>query len=128
MAHWQRPGADEALPARAKRQAFDRPTGRVGTVEHPDALAVLGGGLEHIEQRRDEGVDSAAEVLEIDQDRVERAHRLAVRTADLAVKAEHRNSVDRIDEVLGLHHIVLLVATKPVLRAERGGEVHTGRG
>jgi hypothetical protein len=128
VAHRHRPGADEALPARAQRQPFDRAARGIGPVEHPDALAVLGRGFEHVEQRRDEGVDAAAEVLQVDQDRVERAHRLAGRAAHLAVEAEHRDAVDRIGEVVGLDHIVLLVAAQPMLRAEGGGEVHAGGG
>ena len=99
MAHRHRSGADEALPAWPQGQPLDRPSRGIGPVENPDALAMLGGGFEHVEQRRDEGVDAAAEVLQIDQDRVERSHRLAGRTADLAVEAEHRNAVDRIGEV-----------------------------
>jgi hypothetical protein len=124
VAHRQRPRADEAFPARAQRQPFDRTSRRVRPVEHPHALAVLGRGFEHIEKRRDEGVDSAADVLQVDQDRVERAHRLAARAPHLAIEAEHRNLVDRIGEVVGLHHIVLLVAAKAMLRAESGGDVH----
>ena len=73
VAHGHRPGADEALPARQQRSALDRAAGGVGTVEHPDGLAVLGRGLEHVEQGRDEGVDPAAEVLQVDQDGVEGA-------------------------------------------------------
>ena len=99
VAHRHRPGADEAFPARAQRQPLDRAAGRVGPVEHPHALAVLGRGLEHVEQGRDEGVDAAAEVLQVDQHDVERAHRLAGRAAHLAVEAEHRDAVDRIGEV-----------------------------
>ena len=54
---------------------------------------MLRGGFEHVEQRRDEGVDPAAEVLQVDEDGVERAHRLAGRAADLAVEAEDRDAV-----------------------------------
>ena len=128
VAHRHRARADEAFPAGPQRQALDRAPGRIGPVEHPHALAMLGRGLEHVEQRGDEGVDAAAEVLEVDQDRVERAHRLAGRAANLAVEAEHRNAVDRIGEIVRLHHIVLLVAAQPVLRTERGGELDAGSG
>ncbi len=83
-----------------KRQPFDRPPGRIGPVEHPHALAVLGRRFEHVKQRRDEGVDAAAEVLKVDQDGVERAQRLAGRAADLAVEAEYGDAVDRIGEVV----------------------------
>ena len=124
VAHRHRPGADEALPARAQRQPFDRPPGGIGPVEHPHALAVLGRGFEHVEQRRDEGVDPAAEVLQVDQDRVERAHRLAGRAAHLAVEAEHRDAVDGIGEVVGDSTILSCLSPRSaVLRPERGGDV-----
>ena len=84
---------------------------------------MLGRGLEQVEQRRDEGVDAAAEVLQVEQEHVGRAHHLPGRTAHLAVKAEHRNAVGRIGLVRGLDHIVLLVALQPMLRAEGGGDV-----
>ncbi len=119
MAHRHGTRADEAFPPRTERQAFDRTSRGVRPVEHPDALAVLGRGLEHVQKRGDEGVDPAPEVLKVDQDGVEGAHRLAGRAPNFAVKAEHRDHVDRIGEVVGLHHIVLLVAAEPMLRAER---------
>ena len=61
------------------------------------------------------------------EDRVERAHRLAGRAADLAVEAEDRDAVGRIGEVRRLHHIVLEVAADAVLRAEDGGDVQARR-
>ena len=100
---------------------------RVRAVEHPDALAMLGRCFEHVEQGRDVGVDAAAQVLQIDQDRVEGAHRLAGRTADLAIQAEHRDSVGRVGEVRRLHHIVLEVAADAMLRAEHRRQLQSGR-
>ena len=127
VAHRDRSGADKASPAGPQRQALDRPSRRVGPVEHPDALAVLGRGLEDVQQRRDEGVDPAAKVLQVDEDSVERAERLAGRAASFAVEAEHRDAVDRVGEVLGLDHIVLLVAAQAMLRTERGGQLDDRR-
>ena len=48
--------------------------------------------------------------------------------ADLAVEAEHRDFVDRIDEIRALDHIVLLVAAQAVLRTEGGGEADAAYG
>src|SRR6185312_6930292 len=78
-------------------------------------------------KRGDEGVDPAAEILKVDEDGVERAHRLPARATDLAVQAEYRNLVNRIGEIVRFNHIVLFVAAKPVLRPERGREFETGR-
>ena len=96
--HRHRPGADEALPAGPQRQPLDRAAGGIGPVEHPDRLAVRRRRLEHVEQGGDEGVDAAADVLQIDQDHVERAHRLARRPPHLAIEAEHRHAVGRIGD------------------------------
>src|SRR6185437_14971759 len=98
VAHRDRPGADEALPARSQSQPFNRPPRGIGPVEDPDALPMLGRGFEHVKKRRDEGVDPAAEILKVDEDGVERAHRLPARATDLAVQAEYRNLVNRIGE------------------------------
>ena len=127
MPHRHRTGADEAFPAREERQPFDRPTGGIGPVEHPDRFLVLGRCLEHVEQGRDEGVDAAAEVLHVDQQHVERAHRLAGGTPHLAIEAEYGDVVHRIGEILRLHHIVLLVAAHAVLRAESGRELEIAK-
>ena len=116
-------GADEALPAGPQRQAFDRPAGRIGPVEHPHGLPVFRRRFQHVAQRRDEGVDAAAEILQVDQQHVERVHHRVGRPAHLAVEAEHRNAVHRIVEVRRLDHVVLLVAAQAVLRAEGGGEL-----
>jgi hypothetical protein len=78
-------------------------------------------GLEHVAERRDEGVDAAAAVLEVDEQHVERVHHRVGRAPHLAVQAEHRNPVRRILVVRGLDHVVLLVAAQAVLRSERGG-------
>jgi hypothetical protein len=128
VAHRNGAGADEAFPTGAERQALDRAAGGIGTVEHPDRLAMLGGSLEHVQQRRDEGVDTAAKVLQVDQDGVERTHGLAGGAAYLAIEAEYRDAVQRIGEVLGFDHIVLLVAAQAVLWTERCAELQAGCG
>ncbi len=127
VAHGQGAGSDEALPARAQRQALDRAPDGIGPVQHPHRLAVGGRRLQHIEQGGDEGVDAAAEVLQVHQQHVEGAHHLAGRAAHLAIEAEDSHAVHRIVVVRRLDHVVLLVAPKAVLRAEGGGEVHPGQ-
>jgi hypothetical protein len=128
VAHRQRTRADEALPARAQGQALHRPAGGVRPVEHPDRLAVLGGRFEHVQKRGDEGVDAAAQILQVDQQDVERPHHLAGRSAVLAVEAEHRHAMDRIGEIRALDHIVLLVAAHAVLGSDGGGELQIRQG
>jgi hypothetical protein len=99
MAHRKRPRADETLPAVAQSQSLDRPAGRVRTIEHPNRLPVPRRLLEYITQRRDEGVDAATDVLQIDQQNVERVHHGGVGSSCLPVEAEYRNAVHRIQEV-----------------------------
>jgi hypothetical protein len=118
VAHRQRPGADEAFPARAQQQSFERAASRVWAVEYPHLLAVLGRGFEQVAQGGDEGVDAAAEVLQVDQQDVETVHHRRRRTTYFAVQAEYRDAMRRVDEVGRLDHVVLLVAAQPVLRPE----------
>ena len=123
MAHRQRPGADEAFPAGAQRQALDRPADGIGPVQHPHRFAALRRRFQHVAQRGDEGVDAAAEILQVDQHDVEGVHHRIGRLAHFAVEAENRDAEHRIVEVRQLHHVVLLVAAQTVLRAEGGGEL-----
>jgi len=74
--------------------------------------------FEQVEQRGHESIDAAAEVLEIEQEHVRARHHLRARTADLPVETVDRDAVSRIAFVLGLDHVVLLVALEPVLRTE----------
>ena len=124
--HRHRTGADEAFPAGAERQPLDRSSCGIGAIEHPDRLPMPGRRLEHVEQGGDEGVDPAADILEIDQDHIECAHALAGRAADLAIEAEHRDVGGRIGIIRRFHHIVLEIAANPVLRAEHRRDVHPG--
>src|SRR5690606_21612606 len=116
VSHRHRPGANEALLPGKQQSPLDWSARGVGPVEHPDLLAVPRGFLEQVEQRRTEGVDSAAEVLQVEQENVGRVHHLAGGTAYLAIEAEQRNAVSRIDLVRRLDHVVLLVALYPMLR------------
>ncbi|ENO77337.1 sulfate transporter [Thauera sp. 63] len=127
VAHRQGAGADEAFPAFAQQCAFHRPAGGVGAVQHPDRLAVPGRFFQHVAQRGDEGVDAAAQVLQVDQQHVEAVHHRRGGATDLAVQAEHRDAQQRVGVVGGLHHVVLLVAAQPVLRAEGGRQRDVGQ-
>ena len=125
VAHGHGAGAYEAFPALAEGQALYRAAHGVWTVEHPDRLAVAGGLFQHVAQRRDEGVDAAAQVLQVDEDGVEGVHHLRGGPADLAVEAEDGNAEQGVGEVGRLYHVVLLVAAQAVLGAEGGGELQS---
>jgi len=96
MAHGQGPGADEALPARPQPKPLRWPTDRVGAIEHPDGFAMLRRRLEHVLEGRDEGVDAAAEVLQVDEDDVERLHHRLGGRPRLAVEAEDRDFLNGV--------------------------------
>ena len=126
--HGHRPGADETFPTGAQAESLDRAPGRVWAIQHPHAFAGARRRLQHIAQGGDEGVDAAAEVLQIDQQHVEAVEHPRRGLAHRAVQAEHRNAERRVDLVRRLHHVVLLVAAQAVLRAEGGGEVNVAAG
>ncbi|MDT4846521.1 hypothetical protein FQZ97_805450 [compost metagenome] len=128
VSHGHGARAHKTLPALAQREAFNGSAGRVGPVQHPHRLAVLCGRLQHIAQRGDEGVDAAAEILQIDQQHVEAVHHRVGGAAHLAVEAEHRQPQARVEVVGRLDHVVLFVAAQTVLRAEGGGELQVGQG
>ena len=121
MTHGQRSGADEALPAASQPRAFHGPAGGIGAIQHPHGLAVGGRRFQEVAQRRDEGIDPAPQILQVDEDHVERVHHRVRRPAHLAIQAEHRDAMRRVVEVGRLDHVVLLVAAQPVLRTEGGG-------
>jgi len=123
MSHRQRSCTHETLPARAQPQPLDRTARRVGPVEHADRLAPLGGCFENVAQRREEGVDAAAQILQVDQQHVEAVHHRRGRASDFPVQAEHRDVVHRVGEVGRFDHVVLLVPAQPVLRAERRNQL-----
>ena len=124
MAHRHRPGADKAFPAGAQRQAFDRPADGIGPIQHPHRFAMLRCRFEDIAQRRDERINPATQILQIDQDHIECIHHRIRRLAHLAIEAEHRDAMHRIVEVRRLDHVVLLVAAQAMLRTEGSGDLH----
>ncbi len=128
MAHRQGPRTNEALPARPQPQAFDRPADRIWPVEHPYCLALYRCSLEDVAQRRDERVNAATQVLQIDQHHVEAVRHRGGWPTHLAVQAEDRDAVQRILEIRRLDHVVLLVAAQPVLRSESGRDVELAAG
>jgi hypothetical protein len=127
MAHDERRGADEALPARLQNRSLDGPTGGIGPVQYPDRLAGPGAGLQQVGQGGDEGVNAGADVLKVHQQDVEGLQHGGGRPAHLAIEAEDRDAVDRVTIVLGLDHVVLLIAAHAMLGAEGGGDGQSGR-
>jgi hypothetical protein len=122
VAHRHRPGTDKTFPAIAQTQSFYRASNWIGAVENPDRLLLFGCRLEHVTQGRNERVDPATEVLQIDQQNIETVHHRHRRAANFAVETKDGNAMDRVAEVWRFDHVVLLITAEPVLRAESGGE------
>src|SRR5262249_14158253 len=70
-----------------------------------------------------ERIDATAQILQIDEEHVERVNHRIRRFAHLAIETEDRDAVHRIVEVRRLDHIVLLVAAQSVLWTEGGGHL-----
>ena len=118
MTHRHRTGADKAFAACLEHQPFHGPAHGVRAIQNPNSLVLLRCRLEHVTQRGDECVDSAPEVLKINEQNVKGIHHLRCRPAYFPVKAEDRDAVHGIGVVLRLDHVVLLVPAQPVLRPE----------
>ena len=79
--------------------------------------------FEHVAQGRNERVDPATEILQVDEHDIECIHHRIRRLAHVSIEAEDRNAVHRIVEVRRLDHVVLLVAAQPMLRTEGGADL-----
>jgi hypothetical protein len=121
VAH-QPAGADEGEQRRVEQIALQRAADRVRPVEHDDLLAEPGGFLEAVAQRRDEGVDAAADVLEVDQERIDVGEHRGGRPARVGVERVHGDAERRVAPVRRLDHVVLLLAEDAVLRREERRE------
>jgi hypothetical protein len=84
-------------PSRSVRPSTGRPAG-LGRSSTQTDFAVFGGGFQHIAQRRDEGVDAATEILQVDEQHVEAVHHRRGRPAHFAVQAEDRDAVQRVEK------------------------------
>ena len=86
------------------------------------------GRLENVAQGRDEGVDAATEILQVDEDHIACIHHCIRRPAHVAIETEDRNAVHRILEIRRFDHVVLLVPAQPMLRAEGGADLYVAAG
>ena len=80
--------------------------------------------FEDVAQRRDERINPATQILQIDEDHIECIHHRIRRLAHVAIEAEDRDAMHRIVEVRRLDHVVLLVAAQAMLRTEGSADLH----
>src|SRR6266566_688054 len=80
--------------------------------------------LEDIAERRGERINPATQILQIDEDDIACIHHLICRLAHFAIQTKHGDAVYWIVEVRRLDHVVLLVTTQAMLRAERRGDLY----
>ena len=118
----------ERVDGRYTGRATGTPSYREGKIlRTTEWLAGFGRGFEHVAQCGDEGVDAAAQVLQVDQQHVEAVHHGVGGASHLAVQAEYRDAQLRVGEVGRLDHVVLLVAAQTMLGAEGGAQAHVGQ-
>ncbi len=98
----------------------------VGAVEHHEANAGLRARLHRERHRPHERVDAHADVLQVEEDRVEPREHLRRGLAHLAVQRVDGESRARVHVVARLDHVVLLLAAGTVLRAEERAQAKAG--
>lgn len=96
MSHRNGRRANKALPALFKGESLDRSSGGVGAIEDPDSLSGFGCFLQNVKKGGDEGVDSAAQILKINQDDIEMIHHFGRGSPDLPIKAIDWNPENRV--------------------------------
>ena len=79
-------------------------------------------GLHAEFQCPDEGIVAAANVLQVDNERVDIFEHLGPGFARVPVEAVHREAARRVAEPFPFHHVVLGLSEDPVLRTEERGE------
>ena len=129
MAHRDRKLADERFPSRLKARAFDGGAAdRIGPIANEDLHAVPRGGAQAVGHRIDIGVDARADVLQVDDERLDAAQHVGGRLPRLAVQGIDRHASPRVVAVRRFHHVVLHVGAETVLRAENRRKCDAFRG
>ena len=128
VAHRDRILADERLEAGFEHRALDLDAAdRVRPVAHDHRHAMASRGVQAVRHRVDERVDARADVLEVDDERVEALEHLGGRLARLAVERVDGDLPPAVRGVRRLDHVVLQVRMEPVLRPEDGAKRHAVR-
>src|SRR4051812_45348658 len=99
MSHGEWPRADKALPSWLQSQPFDRTTHRIGPVKYPHRLSIFCCRFENVPECRDEGIDAAAYILEINEQHIERVHHGCRGASHFTIEAKDWNPMLRVVEV-----------------------------
>ena len=123
VAERDRMAANEGAAAVVHPRARDRhAVDRIRPVEHHEGLLVLGSGLHRLEHRGHIRVEPAADVLDVEHDRIDVGEHLRRGSLRLAVEALHRHA--RL-LVLAVRHVGLVErAAGAVLGSEDRHELH----
>ena len=95
---------------------------RIRAIAHHDGQAMPAGGLQAVGHRIDIGVDARADVLQVDDQRVETGKHAGVRLTRVAVQREHAHATRIVLRVRRLDHVFLKVRSKAVLGTEQGAD------
>ena len=82
---------------------------------------------EAVGHRVNVGVDARADVLQVDDEKVEARQHRGGRLTRLAIERVDRDVEDRVADMVGLDHVVLDVRAEPVLRSEHRRQRDTGQ-
>src|SRR6266481_8412229 len=100
------------------RYAIDR----VRSVEHNDCNSGLFTGAHAKIHSPDKGVAARADILQIDEQNIEILQHLQSRLAMFGVQRVNGNAKTRMLVAFPLHHVVLCLSKKSVLRAKERGK------
>src|SRR5687768_8503953 len=124
--------SDERFVSGFKGDAFDfNAANRVGPIAHDHLDAMRARRAHAIGHRVHVGVDARADILQVDDERVDIAQHLGGRLAGVAVQRIERDALPRAGFELGvrrLDHVVLHVRPKSVLRTEERRDLHAAIG
>src|SRR5262245_17838165 len=117
--------ADKRLQLWIKERPLDRQAAdRIRTVEYDDLQLVRRTGLQDVAERCDVGVEAAADVLDVVNERVDAFELLGARSLPLAVQAVNRQAGFL---VLTVGHQFVDRTADAVFRAEKGDQLDARR-
>lgn len=120
VTHWNRIHPNERAVFGFQAISFYEDSAKgVWTVQHYDLLAMRTSRLQAQGHGIDEGIDPGPNVLKINNERVYVFHHGLSGHSGFAIEAEDRYIENRVEQIIGRDHVVLLFSKKSVLRAEK---------
>ncbi len=119
MPDWNRMHADKRLVIRIEQRPFGHcAIDWVRSIQHDDRDAAFLTGAHAEIQRPNKSVVARPDVLEIDQQNIQRCEHFRYRLAMFAVKAVDGNAQTRMLVTFPFNHVILRLAQESMLRPE----------